>query len=106
MNRGRITLLDLIGDAEVRLKRGAEVAADDVRDVVNVLRPQRLIQPQRLPHRHDILGTRPLARDLHGRIARDHVDQRKDERQDPERNRNHLQEPAKDVLRHESKSEG
>jgi len=93
--------------AEVRLEGCAEVAADDVRDVVDVLRPERLIESERFAHRRDILGTRPFARDLHGRIARDHVDQRKDERQDPEGNRNHLQEAAKDVLTHKRvKSEG
>ena len=45
-------------------------------------------------------GPRTFTRDGCCRIAGDEMDQREDEREDPEGDRNHLQQAAEDVLQH------
>jgi hypothetical protein len=100
LHGGWIARGDLLGDALVGAEGPAEVALGQVGDVGDVLLPERLIEPKGLAHGHDVLGARPFAGDLHGRIARDQVDQREDERQNPEGDRDHLQQSADDVLDH------
>src|SRR5216684_3909247 len=65
---------------------------------MDVLRPERLVEPEGLPYLLDVLRAGVFARDLYRRIGRDQVDEREDERQDPEGDRNHLKEPPDDVL--------
>jgi hypothetical protein len=72
----------------------------EIVQVGDVLLPERLVEAQRLAHVEHVLRPRAFAGDLHGRIAWDQMDQQEDQRQDPERNRDHLQQPAKDVLSH------
>ena len=80
--------------------RRAEVAARQVAEEVEVLAPDREVEPELVPHALDQLGRRPLAQDRDGRIARDETDQQEDDDADAEQDGHDRHHPPRRVANH------
>ena len=79
-------------------ERGAEVALEDVADVVEVLDDERLVQVVLRAELRDERGARRLvAEEREDRVARQGEDHEVDEQRGPEEDRDDLQEAAEDV---------
>ena len=86
LDRRRQPVPDHLGDRQARGHRDAEVAGEQVPPVVQVLQPQRVVEPQRLAPGLDDAQRRHRAQRRPDGVARDQVDhQERRGEQDPHR---------------------
>ena len=79
----------------------AEVTAEQLAEIEEVLLVQRLVEAEGLPDSGNRLGGRVLAEDGPRRVARQEVDEREQDDRQPEQDRDGRDESPDDVLQHD-----
>ena len=99
--RGRNAFADHLQHRAVVNQRIAEIAPQDVLQPHNVLRDQRLIQPQALANTFDIFRSHARCDVRRHRIAGRELDQQKRHQRNKEQHRQQLQQPTREKCVHD-----